>query len=291
MLDISHAERGDALQLLRGLTSGCTPLVFFDPQYRGVLDKLKFGNEGARQKGRAQLPAMTESYIDDVCREVARILVPSGYLLRWTDTTFHLCEGDHLRIADNLKCVDLLAWDNLRIGMGKRTRRRGDYLLILQKPPIVAKTWRDHGIPSRWAEKVDRKTHPHAKPAGLIARLIGAVTSPGDLVVDPAAGSFVVKRVALAMGRDFIGCDIAAHSYEEEVPPTEPRFNEAGGHSACAEDVDRAVAVLESWQLLRGHVVTHGQVFQELRRSVAARARRRATSRRQNDEMANRKGG
>jgi len=49
MLDISHAERGDALQLLRGLTSGCTPLVFFDPQYRGVLDKLKFGNEGARQ--------------------------------------------------------------------------------------------------------------------------------------------------------------------------------------------------------------------------------------------------
>ena len=54
MLDISHAERGDALQLLRGLTSGCTPLVFFDPQYRGVLDKLKFGNEGARQKGRIE---------------------------------------------------------------------------------------------------------------------------------------------------------------------------------------------------------------------------------------------
>ena len=52
------------------------------------------------------------------------------------------------------------------------------------------------------------------------------------------------------------------------------RFNEAGGHSACAEGVDRAVAVLESWQLLRGHVVTHGQVFQELRRSVAARTRR-----------------
>jgi len=52
------------------------------------------------------------------------------------------------------------------------------------------------------------------------------------------------------------------------------RFNEAGGHSACAEGVDRAVAVLESWQLLREHVVTHRQVFQELRRSVAARTRR-----------------
>jgi len=52
------------------------------------------------------------------------------------------------------------------------------------------------------------------------------------------------------------------------------RFNEAGGHSACAEGVDRALAVLESWGLLRGRVVTHGQVFQELRRSVAARTRR-----------------
>ena len=36
------------------------------------------------------------------------------------------------------------AWDSLRIGMGKRSRRRGDYLLVLQKPPIKAgTTWRD----------------------------------------------------------------------------------------------------------------------------------------------------
>jgi DNA methylase len=100
---VNVAQRGDALALLRSLPSGTTPLIFFDPQHRGVLDKLKFGNEGA----------------------------------------------------------------------------------------------------------LDRKTHPHAKPAGLIARLIGAVTRPGDLVVDPAAGSFVVMRVANQMGRDFVGCDIA----------------------------------------------------------------------------------
>jgi hypothetical protein len=35
------------------------------------------------------------------------------------------------------------------------------------------------------------------------------VTQPGDLVVDPAAGSFAVMHVAMAMGRDFIGCDKA----------------------------------------------------------------------------------
>jgi site-specific DNA-methyltransferase (adenine-specific) len=203
------ALRGDGLALLRSLPSGCAPLVFFDPQYRGVLDRLQYGNEGARQKGRFALSAMTDDFIDHCCREAARVLAPSGYLLRWMDT-FHLCEGDHRRLADVLTCVDLIAWDSLRMGNGYRTRRRGDYLLVLQKPPLRAKaTWRDHGIPSRWPEKVDRKAHPHAKPAGLIARLIGAVTAPGDLVVDPAAGSFVVMHVCNDMGRRFVGCDIA----------------------------------------------------------------------------------
>jgi site-specific DNA-methyltransferase (adenine-specific) len=216
------AQRGDALALLQSLPNSCTPLLFFDPQHRGVLDKLKFGNEGARQKGRAQLPAMTTDYIDAVCREAARVLKSSGSCMLWADT-FNLCQAHHLRVADVLPVVDLIAWDSLRMGMGKRTRRRGDYLLILQKPPITATTWKDHGIPSRWPEKVDRTLHPHIKPAGLIARLIGAITQPGDLVVDPAAGSFVVKHVALEMGRDFIGCDIAA------APFPHPRRGAAGG--------------------------------------------------------------
>jgi site-specific DNA-methyltransferase (adenine-specific) len=212
---LNVAQRGDALPLLRSLPNGWTPLVFFDPQHRAVLDKLKFGNEGARQRGRAELPAMTEKYIDTVYREIARVLAPSGYCMRWVDT-YCLCEGHHLRIPPEcIKPVDLIAWDNLGFGMGKRSRRRGDYLLVLQRPPLRAKaTWRDHSIPNRWPEKVDRSIHPHIKPVELIARLIAATTHPGDLVVDPAAGSFVVMRAAHQLGRDFIGCDLAYHGDE-----------------------------------------------------------------------------
>ena len=136
--------------LLQSLPDCCTPLVFFDPQHRDTLDRLAYGNEGARQKGRALLPAMTSDYVDACCREASRILEPSGYLLEWADT-YRLCEGFHLRIVDVLKCVDLIAWDSERIGNGYRSRRRGDYLLVLQKPPLRAKdTWRDHGVPNRW---------------------------------------------------------------------------------------------------------------------------------------------
>jgi site-specific DNA-methyltransferase (adenine-specific) len=203
---LNVAQRGDALVLLQSLADGCSRLAFFDPQHRGVLNHLKFGNEGARQRGRAALPAMSEEYIDSVCIEIARVLAPSAYLMRWIDT-FGLCEGHHLRVP--LKAVDLIAWDSLRIGMGKRSRRRGDYLLICQKPPIRAgSTWKDHGIPSRWPEKVDRNIHPHIKPIGLIERLIAATTEIGDLIVDPAAGSFVVMHAAIKLGRNFVGCDL-----------------------------------------------------------------------------------
>jgi site-specific DNA-methyltransferase (adenine-specific) len=203
------AQRDDALALLQPPPDSCTPLVFFDPQFRETLDRLAYGNEGARQKGRAELPAMTSDYIDACCRETARVLRPSGYLARWIDK-FDLVEGHHLRLGDVLERVDLIAWDRGRIGNGYRSRNRGDYLLMLQKPPRRAKsTWRDHGIPDRWPEKIDRKVHPHVKPIDLIMRLIAALTEPGDLVVDPAAGSFTVKHAAHQLGRDFIGCDLA----------------------------------------------------------------------------------
>ena len=181
-ITMNVAQQGDALELLCSLPDSCAALAFFDPQHRAVLDRLKFGNEGARQRGRAGLPAMSEDYIDTACVEIARVLKPGGHLMRWTDT-FCLCEGHHLRIAEFVRPVDLIAWDSLRPGMGKRTRRRGDYLLVLQKPPIGARSWQDHGIPNRWPEKVDRGLHPHAKPVGLIERLIGAVTRQLNLLI------------------------------------------------------------------------------------------------------------
>ena len=86
-------QHGDALKLLRSLPDACTPMVFFDPQHRGVLDHLQYGNEESRQRRRAKLPAMTSNYIDACCREAVRVLKPSGYLLRWIDTLPSLRSG------------------------------------------------------------------------------------------------------------------------------------------------------------------------------------------------------
>ena len=193
-------------------------------RYRDNLDKQKYGNEGvSRQQRRCALPQMSRPYIDQCSREFARVLKPSGYLMLWEDA-FNFCQGKHLAVADVLPCVDAIAWDKGYYGQGARARRQGSYLAILQKPPIKARaTWKDHKIPDRWTERIIRpkSQHPHLKPIGLIARLIGAVTVPGDLVVDPAAGSFVVMRVANEMGRRFVGCDIACQPAQSAFAPFE----------------------------------------------------------------------
>jgi len=44
----------DGLTLLKSLEDCSVNVVFFDPQYRGVLDKMNYGNEGERQIERSK---------------------------------------------------------------------------------------------------------------------------------------------------------------------------------------------------------------------------------------------
>ena len=201
--------KSDGLSFLARLQAEHFPLVFFDPQYRGVLDHQAYGNEGARQRARSTLRQMTEEEISRFLREVERVLMPSGHLLLWVDK-FHLCMGlRHWFDGTQLEMVDLIVWNKQRMGMGYRTRRVSEYLAVLQKTPRRAKgVWAAHDIPDVWDEKVT-KAGPHAKPIGLQGRLIESLTNPGDTVVDPAAGSFSVLESCRLTARDFLGCDIA----------------------------------------------------------------------------------
>jgi len=53
----------------------------------------------------------------------------------------------------------------------------------------------------------DSKLHPFRKPPSLIERLIRNHTNPGDTILDPFAGSFVVANVAERLGRNCISIE------------------------------------------------------------------------------------
>jgi site-specific DNA-methyltransferase (adenine-specific) len=205
MPKLNAKNKIDCSKLMKDVGDGEASAVFLDPQYRGVLDQLNYGNEGERQTERAALPQMTGDKIDALIKDCIRALRPSGHLFLWTDK-FGLINT--LWDFENAKPVDMITWDKMKIGMGYRTRRRAEYLLIAQKLPLRAKgVWTDHGIPDVWQEKQD-KGHPHAKPQELQRRLLKAVTEEGDLVVDPCAGGYGLLDSCKELGRNYLGGDL-----------------------------------------------------------------------------------
>lgn len=201
--------KSEGLGFLKKLPDKITPIVFFDPQYRSILEKQHYGNEGERQKQRATRPQMNEQTIAEFILEINRVLSPSGHLFLWIDK-FILCEnGAHKWLEKTeLSIVDMITWHKKRMGMGYRSRRCSEHLLIVQKKPKRAKgVWSLHDIPDVWLEKVKR-THAHNKPILLQKKLIEAVSNKGDMIVDPAAGSFSVLEACKLSGRDFLGCDV-----------------------------------------------------------------------------------
>ena len=231
-LPLNQPNQFDGLELLDQIEPESVPLCIFDPQYRGILDQMQYGNEGvSRGQRRSGLPQMTEETIALFIPSIAKTLVPSGHLFLWIDK-FHLCSGIQPWLDQdgvNMKVVDLVTWNKDRMGMGYRTRRSCEYLLILQKLPKRAKgVWQKHdipdvwteigeehitpawseNIPDVWTEAVNRLKATHPKPINLQAELIKAVTDPGEVVLDPAAGSYSVLAAAHRAERQFLGCDI-----------------------------------------------------------------------------------
>lgn len=219
----------DALQLLQSIESNSVSVCFFDPQYRGNLDKLNYGNEDERQVERGKLPQMTPEFIRQCLKEIDRVLKPSGHLFLWADS-FSIASGEaayNLSTSiegetTKLDVVDLIVWDKKTFGMGYRSRRTCEYLLVAQKHPKRVKgVWKNHSIRDIWPEKVDQKIHTHRKPIHLTTTLIECVTEEGDIVLDPCAGSFMVLEACQLTKRNFIGTDIVYGEVNEINQTTE----------------------------------------------------------------------
>ena len=207
---LNRRNKMNGLDLLDLLDKESIKVTFFDPQYRGVLDKLSYGNEGkSRGKDRSALPQMSQEIIFEFLAKIEVVLKPNGYLFLWLDK-FHLFEvKSWIENYQSLEIVDMIVWNKMKIGMGYRTRRKSEYLVIIQRYPRKSKTtWSLHNIPDVWDEKILDKNHTHAKPIELQKQLILATTNENDLVLDPASGGYSVFRACKETGRNFIGCDL-----------------------------------------------------------------------------------
>lgn len=59
------------------------------------------------------------------------------------------------------------------------------------------------------------KIHPTQKPVAVLKKLISIYTDPGDVVIDPCAGSGATLRAAYELGRNSYGFEIVRKFYNE----------------------------------------------------------------------------
>ncbi|HVJ91251.1 MAG TPA: site-specific DNA-methyltransferase [Labilithrix sp.] len=60
----------------------------------------------------------------------------------------------------------------------------------------------------------ERTGYPSQKPEALLDRLVRALSDPGDIVLDPYAGSGTTLAVAARLDRIFVGCDASEVAFE-----------------------------------------------------------------------------
>jgi site-specific DNA-methyltransferase (adenine-specific) len=73
--------------------------------------------------------------------------------------------------------------------------------------PLGAKPRDVIDIPVLCNGMAEKTAHPTQKPEALIRRLVSASSAPGDLVVDPFAGSGTTALLCQQLGRRWLACD------------------------------------------------------------------------------------
>ena len=191
---------GDAFDVLPSLPDGFCDHVITDPPYA---EKTHAGARTTRPGiGLTTVPIVTFASIDDdaflsLCRESVRVAT------RWVLMT---CDWRHATRAESempkeyIRCGVWVKPDGAPQFTGDRPGVGWEAVLMLHRKG--RKQWNGGGHHAVWSCGVQRdNSHPTQKPLKLVREWVRLFTDPGDLIIDPFAGSGTTGVAAIAEGR------------------------------------------------------------------------------------------
>lgn len=106
----------------------------------------------------------------------------------------------------------MLVWDRLHHGMGDikgNFAPRYDSCIFAVKGKYILPNGRPDDVIQCQRLNSAELVHPNEKPVELLKKLIESTTRPGELVLDPFAGSGSTLAAAALTGRQYIGIEIS----------------------------------------------------------------------------------
>ncbi|WP_229657393.1 site-specific DNA-methyltransferase [Thermogymnomonas acidicola] len=231
---VNRVFLGDALEVMRRIPGGSVDMIFADPPYNLMLQDPLYRPNQERFEGVSEewdrfasfgeYDAFTESWL----RECRRLLKEDGTI--WAIGTYHnifrvgkIMQDLGFWILNDVVWIKANPTPNFR---GTRFNNAHETLIWAARDRESRYTFNyrtmkayndDLQMRSDWhipvcqgKERVrigGRKAHPTQKPEALLYRVITSCTKPGDIILDPFAGTGTTLAVAKRLGRRYIGIE------------------------------------------------------------------------------------
>ena len=219
----------DALELLSAIPEATVDCVWTDPPYTlsnggvtCVAGRMVSVDKGAWDRSRG----LVDDHEFNLAwtKECYRILKPTGSL--WVSGTLHFYPSVGMALRQNgFRLLNDIIWEktNPPPHLARKTFTHSTEVLLWASKEAKGYTFNYEAMKEENGGKQMKTVwqfsaagqkekrfgkHPTQKPVALIRRCLRASTNPGDLVLDPFAGSASTGVAALELDRRFVGIEV-----------------------------------------------------------------------------------
>lgn len=215
---------GDAREVLSGMADESVAAVLTDPPYtERTHAKARSLTAGAVTEGIRTFAPITDADLRALVSDMAR--VSRGWVVSTLDYR-HAVEFD-TSPPPGVKVQRLGVWVKTNPTpqlSGDRPAQGWESIAYMHRADRRS-TWTGGGLHGNWISAIPpAEGHPTAKPLGMVQQWVRWFSAPGDVVLDPFAGSGTTLRAALNEGRKAIGvelderyCEIVARRISQDV--------------------------------------------------------------------------
>lgn len=202
--------KGDMLELLKTVKTNSFDLLVTDPPYRTISGGSggKNAPKGMLSKNDGKIFEYNNISFTEWLPEVFRVLKEETHAYIFSNC-LNLNELWNTALKTGFKVQNLLIWKKNNMTPNRYGGMKNlEYILMLRKGR--AKPINNPSTPSilEYKNIIGNKLHPTEKPVELMMQLISNSSQPGQLVLDPFAGSGATAIAALKANRRFFTCEI-----------------------------------------------------------------------------------
>ena len=211
---MSRFMLGDSVQIMSTFPDAAVDFILTDPPYLvGFKDR----------SGRSIANDINNEWVQPAFEQMYRVLKPDALAVSFygwnrVDTFMTAWKLAGFRVVGHLVFTKSYASKAAFVGY----RHECAYLLAKGRPQVPGQPLPDV-LP--WAYSGNRH-HPTEKPVGSLQPLIESFTRPGDIVLDPFAGSGSTCVAAAKCGRRYIGIELLPQYHLAAINRLNPLKNQ-----------------------------------------------------------------